>query len=95
MRGTLTTFPFLFVSPYSLSVDELRQYMELSKLQVPTTHQGDLKMDGEQPGPSKSSIVLEWKEFKPTTAGRESFGSGTRGWPRHDLSEECLKNFYR
>jgi hypothetical protein len=87
--------PIPSVSPHALSGDELQHYMELSKLQVPTTHQEDLKKDGEQPGPSTSSTVLEWKEFKPSTAGREKFGEGTRGWPQHDLSEECLKDFSR
>ena len=66
--------------------------MELAKLQVPTTHQITPTRGGEKKG---SSIVLERRQFKPSTAGREVYGVGTRNWPKHSLAEKCLTEFCR
>ena len=77
------------------SEDQLKGYLELAKFQVPTTRTRALNVDGEKPSTSEGSTPLEKKEILPTTPGRERFGAGTKGWPMHDLTEECLKDFMR
>ena len=93
----------------SYSVDELKHFMQLGKLQVPTKR-NVLKKD-EDPECAEMCTVKELEDgsvkeledgsveitavdIKPTSCGRERFGQGTKEWPKFPLEEEPIKKFF-
>ena len=67
-------------------VDELKHFMTLAKLQVPT-QRNVVKKAEEDTGQGDSvtelvdgSMQVTKVELKPTSCGRERFGKGTKEW---------------
>ena len=72
-------------------MEELKHFMELSKLQVPTVRKrGDLnKVNPETiKEDNDGSLKITRVDFVPTSSGRERFGQGTAMWPKYSLSSK-------
>ena len=82
-------------------VDELRKFMEISKLQNPRTRTSTKQA----PGPIEKtetvkqeedgSVTITKVDIKPKSSGREHFGSGTKNWSKFDEDTPVLKRFSR
>ena len=82
-------------------MDELKHFMQLGKLQVPTKR-NVLKKD-EDPECADmctvkelgdGSVEITAVDIKPTSCGQERFGQGTKEWPKFPLEEERIKKFF-
>ena len=81
-------------------MEELKEFMAIAKLQVPTR-----RRDGVQPKKEvhedsvkeeeDGSLSITRVEFNPTSSGREHFGVRTTTWPKFILNEPVLQEFYR
>ena len=74
---------------YLSAVEELKRFMEVAKLQNPT------RRSKEKPQPKVYSetvkqeddgtVSIKKMEIRPSSSGRERFGSGTKTWPKHPI----------
>ena len=81
-------------------MDELKHFMTLAKLQVPT-QRNLMKKPKKDAGEEESvrelvygSVEVTKVELKPTSCGRERFGKGTKDWPKFPMETEPVKRFY-
>ena len=75
--------------------------MHLSKLQVLTRRRGS-KEEGETEtvvdtvkAEDDGSVTISGVEIRPTSAGRESYGMGTKDWPKFSCEETDMKQLFR
>lgn len=83
-----------------VTVDELRKFMEISKLQNPRTRSKTKVLPEVRPSNTvkeedDGSVTITKVEIKPTSSGRERFGSGTKNWGKYPLDTPCLEAFSR
>ena len=91
-NGTTLTYP---------TVEELRKFHELAKLQVSTK-----RRRVEEPEPKvvphdsikqeeDGTVTITKVELDPTSSGRERFGAGTKTWKKHPLEDPTIQKFIR
>ena len=82
------------------AVEELKKYMELSKLQNPTQRTRN-KEEPKVVNPESvkqeddGTVTITKMEIRPTSSGRERFGSGTKMWTKYPLDTPVLSRFSR
>ena len=90
----------LFLPFFNGTDAELRRFMDVAKLQTPTTRR---KAEEKTTLPNSATTVKESDDenvhitsvdVRPSSSGRERFGVGTKLWPKFSL-EEGLDDFQR
>ena len=82
------------------AVDELKKFMELAKLQHPTQRLKN-KQESTITNPETvkqeddGTVTIQRMEVRPTSSGRERFGSGTKTWKKYPLDAPALARFSR
>ena len=82
-------------------MEELKRFMELSKLQFPTRR----RKEKEEPQAEKDSkvetvkqdedgtIIIAKMDIRPSSSGRERFGTGTKSWTKFPTETPALQRF--